>query len=86
MLDDGQYHYSYGKLIRFKKFEKTVTPAPILVSEKVFEEYKKLNLNKDEITKGWWTVQDVSVKEYSGKIYGCKLTWSAANEISIKNK
>lgn len=76
MLESGSLYFSDGKLLRLKKFEKKITSKPILVSEKVFSEYKALNPNNDEFTKGWWTVQDVSIKEYSGKIYGCNLTWS----------
>jgi adenylate cyclase len=76
MLSGGSYYFSDGKILKFEKFEKKITVKPILISEKVFIEYKKLNPTGDEFVKNWWTPQDISVKEYSGKIYGCELTWA----------
>ena len=83
MLDGGSYFFSNGKLLRFKKYDKKITPSPILITEKVFDEYKKLDPSADAFVKGWWKVQDVTIKEYSGKVYGCGLTWSTASSLAL---
>ncbi len=83
MLDSGAYFFYGGKIIRFEKFDKKRTPSPILVTEKVFNEYKRINPDRNEIKKGWWTAQDVPIKEYSGTVYGCDLTWTISDDLTF---
>lgn len=83
LLESGELFATGGKLISVEKIEKKIKTTPILVSEKVFSEYKKLNPNRDSILKGWWTSQDISLNDYSGEVYGCDLQWSIKNEINF---
>jgi adenylate cyclase len=77
MLDSGSYYFSDGDLKQFTKFEKKVKAAPILITEKVFEEYRKLNPQREAISKGWWSTQNVTIKEYTGKVYGANLVFQS---------
>jgi class 3 adenylate cyclase len=73
--EGGGYTYFDGRLLSFEKLEKKINSSPILVSSRVFTEYKKLDPNKEEFMQNWWTDQDVFIKEYSEKVYGCNLSW-----------
>jgi len=53
----------------------------ILITEAVFAGYKAENPNDKSITEGWWKKQSVSIKEYSGTVYGGAAYFTAVDQI-----
>ena len=43
---------------------------PILMTEAVYNGYKKENPNADSILKNWWTLKSRKISDYDGKVYG----------------
>jgi class 3 adenylate cyclase len=62
-----------------EKFEKKT--QPILITERVYSEYKKTNPLAKSIKEGWWTKQDIQVSEYKGNIYGADIIYIDINEV-----
>ncbi|MCC6753997.1 MAG: adenylate/guanylate cyclase domain-containing protein [Saprospiraceae bacterium] len=81
MLTGGSLYYTDGNLIKFEKFDKKIITSAILVSDQVYQEYKKIDPKKEEFTNGWWKIQDTAIKEYTKKIYGCDMVWKIDREI-----
>lgn len=52
------------------------TYSPILMSEAVFNGYKKENPNAKDIINGWWTEQVRKIRDIDFKIFGANLTWN----------
>lgn len=47
---------------------------PILMSEVVYNGYKKENPNADSIRNNWWKIKSRKIPDYNGKVYGGDLT------------
>ncbi len=62
-------HFSSCSATSDTKSNYDSTP-PILMSEAVFNGYKKENLTAESILNGWWTLQSRKIPNYSGKVYG----------------
>ncbi|PNQ72851.1 hypothetical protein C1T31_10120 [Hanstruepera neustonica] len=74
--------YSYhGDIKSLKKVEKKINTSPILLSETVYEGFKKACPNADSITKRWWKIQEIKIENYSGKIYGGSIYKSVIEKI-----
>jgi len=56
------------------------TVKPILMTEPVFEGYKRAKPKAASVTNGWWKPQNVHVPGYSGKIYGGDVHFTAFEE------
>ena len=67
----------------FFKYPKTTTTTypEILMSQAVYDGFKAANPKADSIENGWWKEQSVSIKEYSGKVYGGGVVFIAAQEL-----
>ena len=58
-----------------KRNEKTYKYKPILVSEKVYQEYAKANSNDNDITKNLWKKQFRKIKDINFNVWGVDLYW-----------
>ncbi len=66
----------------FKSPKITATEYPaILMTQAVYDGFKASNPNDSSIQNGWWKEQSVSIKEYSGKVYGGGVVFIAAQEL-----
>lgn len=72
-----------GKMIKCEKKEKKTSAAPILMSQKVWEEFKKSNPNRTSILSNSWKKQDLTLKEYKGQIIGGDVYWTTIDEIAL---
>lgn len=68
--------YSEGKFVRFEKIENSITNPPILFTEVVFKELNKIIPKPDIVLYGRWQPQTVTIKDYSGQIYGGSTGWA----------
>ncbi|MFN8713900.1 MAG: adenylate/guanylate cyclase domain-containing protein [Bacteroidota bacterium] len=83
-LDSGKIFTLRGNMLKFKKEEVKSNAAPILMSQKVWEDYAKTNSSRIDVKENkHWFYQNVSVKEYSGKIIGGDVIWAAINDITL---
>lgn len=76
---NGDLIYGISRCFGFEKVTNSVHSKPILISQRVWEEYSKLN-SKD-IKDGHWEIQNVAIKEYTGQIWGANLVWTVSEEI-----
>lgn len=81
LTSGGELFATGGKILKFEKTEKKISLKPILVSEKVFEEYKKLNPSRDTILRGHWVRQSLPNSVDVSHAYGCDLIWTVSNEV-----
>ncbi len=80
---DGSFSISSGKMVKFEKvILKTIT-KPILMSQRVWEEFKKADPKRNSIVNKSWTLQDIAVKEYRGQIFGGSVIWNVIDEIKL---
>ena len=71
-----------NKVSEFKKnLDKVCTP-PILMTEKVWQEYTRQYPNLLDVKEKYWKEIKVSAKEYNGKIYGGQITWTSIKNIT----
>jgi hypothetical protein len=75
--------YSGGKFIKFTKEEKTNNDPPILMTEKVYEEFKAHYPNDNMIKENYLKVQQVIINDYTGKIYGGDVNWTDYKKIKF---
>lgn len=80
---DGSLSTLNGKMLKFEKKEVKVTSEPILLSQKVWEEFKKANPTRNSVVNKNWTQQTVKVKEYNGQIWGGDVYWTVMNDIKL---
>lgn len=66
-------HFSSCSASSNTKSNHDSTP-PILISEAVFNGFKKDNPNDDSIKNNWWTTQSRNIPDYSGTTYGGDIT------------
>mgnify|MGYP001036444040 CR=1 FL=1 len=72
---DGKLFMGGGNLIRFERKIRHNTFSPILLTEAVFEGFKKANLTRDDIIKGYWYEQKHQIKNVNCKVYGADVYW-----------
>jgi len=71
----------------FTRFARTyrgpyiTTPAPILMTEAVYDGLKQAQPQRKCITEGWLTVQTVSVPGHTGKIYGGNIRFTEVDKL-----
>ena len=58
-----------------KRIEKKYTYKPILVSEKVFDGYKRENPNANSIQNNWWHIQEREIRDIDFNVWGADLHW-----------
>jgi class 3 adenylate cyclase len=68
-----QPYFKEGRLLNFEKKEKQYNYKPILMTEEVFNGYKKANPTGNDITNNWWKEQPHDIKNVEVKIYGADL-------------
>jgi adenylate cyclase len=54
---------------------------PILMTEDVYNGFRKVRPDTDSIKKQWWKKQSMDVKDYSGTVFGGDVTFTAAKDI-----
>ena len=68
----------------FSSFFKTVLGPyttsfpPILITEEVYKGLKKTAPDEQSMREGWWTERITKIPEYSGKVYGADVIYTAA--------
>ncbi len=72
--DDGRLFSGGGKNIKFEKKVRKIEYPPILLSELVYNGYKKANPQYNDVVNNWWKEQKYQIKNVKGKIYGSSLT------------
>ncbi len=57
-----------------KEYSNYDSTPPILMTENVYNGYKKENPNTDSIKNGWWSKKSRKILDYSGIVYGGDVT------------
>lgn len=73
---DGKLYMIGGNLLKFAKKSKKKTFSPILMTESVFNEFKKANLTRVDIINSYWREQNHQIQNVNSKIYGADLHWA----------
>lgn len=72
--NNGKFQYNNQDILNFEK-EKIYFP-PILMTETVFNGYKRENPNGNDIRENFWKEQlNHNIKNVSGKVYGGDVIW-----------
>ena len=67
---------SCQKVYSINKEEKVFTYKPILLSDRVYQEFSKAAPDANSIKKGWWYKQTRKIKDIEFDVWGAGLTWS----------
>lgn len=67
--------YEGNRVLEYKFLEQETSYPPILMTQAVFEEFKKLNPERTSIRKNLWSKQDVVLKQYDKDVYGGDVIW-----------
>lgn len=68
--------YSGGKLIRFEKKDSSIEFPAILMTETVFNGYKKAEPTSDSVVKNYWTeIRNHQIKNVPSKVFEGSVTW-----------
>ncbi len=78
---DGSLSTWNGKMLSYEKKELKVETPPMLMTQKVWQEYAKANPGSNGVKNKWWTKQDIPVKEYQGDIIGGDVYWTDIDAI-----
>lgn len=71
----GKFGIGQDRLLSFKHLEEKSNNPPILMTEKVYLEYRKAKPQASDIVSNWWKEQTIDIKDYKGKILGGRVTW-----------
>lgn len=82
-VEDTNISFSKGKFVKFEKTKTEVKSNPILMSQKVWEEFKKNNPERNSVKNGLWNLQNVKVPEYTGQIIGGDVYWTSIDDIKL---
>lgn len=74
-MSKALYSNEFTEVQSIERVEKKFSYPSILVSEAVFNGYKKENPNANDIINGWWTEQVRKIRDIDFKIFGADLTW-----------
>jgi len=72
---NGQLTFSFGKIITFNRVEENNNYCPILISNTVFQGYKKENPLSDDIKNNKWKLQPKGIKNITEDVFGSDLIW-----------
>lgn len=75
----ARYKNPYMKSFFLSSEHNVHTTPPILVSQNVFDNYKKVCSNTQ-----YWTKQQVNISGYSGMVYGSDMIFTVAKELGVK--
>jgi len=73
---DGRLFMGNGKLLKFERKKRTNTFLPILMTEAVFNGFKKNNGTRNSIVKNYWTKQPHNIKNVTADVYGGDVHWT----------
>jgi adenylate cyclase len=73
---NGELFTSRGKLLKFEKKVLKHTYSPILMTQQVFNGYKKANPNGLDIKRNLWKQQNHNIKNVKSTIYGGGVIWT----------
>jgi len=66
----------FDKMKSFSQKKRSLDVDPILVSEAVYNGYKKQNPNCNSFTNDWWTDLKYPIKNVKSKVYGGNFYWN----------
>ena len=69
------YSKEFKEIQSIERIEKNFSYPSILLSEAVFDGYKKENPKANDIIEGWWKEQTRKIRDIDFKIFGANLTW-----------
>lgn len=73
---NGNLHLrEFSRIDRFERKNEEYKYPAILISEKVFQEFKTARPNDKAIKSNWWKLQEHPIRNVSYKVYGATLTW-----------
>lgn len=78
---DKEVHTFGGKWIKFEVKEISEKTPAILMTEKVYSEFAKLNPARKDIKEQYWKSQTVQIKDYPGKVFGSDVYWGVMDGI-----
>jgi adenylate cyclase len=64
-----------GNLVSFTKKNRKITYPPILMTEAVYNGFKKSNSLRKDIVSNYWTEQKHEMKNVTSKVYGGNVHW-----------
>lgn len=73
--DSGEIYSLSGKIVSFEMKSIKHKFPPILLSETVYNGYKKAKPNANDIKGNWWKEQTHKIPNIKGKVFGKYLTW-----------
>lgn len=74
---NGQMHLSlFARVTTFEKKEREYTFKPILMSERVYNEFCKANPNRTSVKEGHWKLQNFPIRDIDFPVYGGMTTWN----------
>lgn len=78
----GNYSsFDGNKLDSFEKIDKAIKYPPIMMSDKVYDEFKRLNPQRDSVVNGLWKKQEIKIKGYTNTVYGGDVIWVGSDKI-----
>lgn len=75
--------YKNEYVINYQFSQKNITYPPILMTEQVFEGFKKANKERKCIKENYWEKQNVNIKQYNKEVYGGDIYWEAIKNVNI---
>jgi len=79
----NNFTYSGGKIEQFTKIKLQSIMSPILMTEKVYTEFKRLNPSRNDVINQYWKEQQNNIKQYNGKIFGGNLIWPSIENVKL---
>jgi hypothetical protein len=74
-IKDGELYMLGGKFIKFSKRIKKRYYKEILITDNVYNGFKKDNPNRKCIKENYWKEINHNLKNVNSKIYGGNITW-----------
>jgi class 3 adenylate cyclase len=74
-IKDGELYMLGGKFIKFTKRNKKRVYKEILITDNVYNGFKKDNPNRKCIKESYWTETNHNLKNVKSKIFGGSITW-----------
>lgn len=72
---DDRISFNPGKLTYAEKKNKNFTYKPILITNIVFQGFKKKNSNDSSFKNDWWVKQERKIRDITNDVFGADLTW-----------
>lgn len=77
LLHNEQHFYSFN----FKNSVSSISTSPILVTQSVYDGFKKKQPSAKSILKNWWTVESIKIPGYTGKIMGANVFYTEVDSL-----